>query len=115
MYKDLLKKVRDEFSGIELDYKKEIDKVAPHLDAKYLALLETKDLAIELLVAKTHQYDKLVEKVKEFFVAYHAEETEAGEYDEDGFPKTNGLELDEKFKVIAEELKAMVDYKNENE
>lgn len=65
--KDLLKKM---FCELALEYEKDIAEVTPHLDEKYLALLKTKDFAIELLIAKTHQYDKLVGKIKELVQHY---------------------------------------------
>lgn len=106
-----LKQQKDRLEKIVKMYDERNEK----LEEKNQELLHQNNLATSLSKLKEDYYNNLAEKVKEFFAAYHAEETETGEYDEDGFPKTNGLELDEKFKVIAEELKAMVGYKNENE
>lgn len=96
MYKDLLKKV---FCELALEYEKQIAEVNPQLDAECLALLKTKDFAIELLVAKTHQYDTLVEKVKELVIHYSEFEMYGKNY--------NAI-----FKTIIE-LKEMVGFEDE--
>ena len=96
MDEDLLKK---KFCELALEYEKQIAEVNPQLDAECLALLKTKGFAIELLIAKTHQYDKLVEKVKELVQHYSEFEMYGKNY--------NAI-----FKTIIE-LKAMVGYKNE--
>lgn len=96
MYKDLLKKM---FCELALEYEKQIEEVTPQLDAECLALLKTKDFAIELLIKKTHQYDKLVEKIKELVQHYSEFEMYGKNY--------NAI-----FKTIIE-LKEMVGFEDE--